>query len=171
MGGLWDDFRTHFQPPSTLYMYDDDALLSIQKKKEKRKAEICKNNMSRSGVLLLFAHGMQVEVPLGTVHCFNPLLLSPDKLSEMPDVQVCIGGSSVVNSIIFQTKQAVLKNFPNSLLGAQHSFETHTGLSSSIEEAPIKQISIENRDGLKFFPMLLQKKLVLGQCWVFKLLK
>ena len=125
------------------------------------------------GVLLLFAHGMQVEVPLGTVLCFNPLSLSPHELSTMPDVQICLG--DVFNRIILQTKQAVLDIFPQSFIGARHAFETHTGRRSSIdgmEEASIiKQISIENRDGLKFFPMLLQKKLVLGQCWVFKLLK
>ena len=67
---------------------------------------------SGGGVLLLFAHGMQVEVPSGTVLCFNPLSLSPDELSTMPDVQVCIGG--VLNRIIiFQTKQAVLDIFPS----------------------------------------------------------
>ena len=109
---------------------------------------------SDSGVLLLFfAHGMQVEVPSGTVLCFNPLSLSPDELSTMPDVQVCIG--DVLNPIIiFQTKQAVIDIFPNSFLGARHSFETHT--DQSINEASIiKQISIENSDGLlEFFPII-----------------
>ena len=109
---------------------------------------------SDSGVLLLFfAHGMQVEVPSGTVLCFNPLSLSPEELSTMPDVQVCIG--HVLNPIIiFQTKQAVLDIFSNSFLCARHSFETHT--DQSINEASIiNQISIENSDGLlEFFPII-----------------
>ena len=109
---------------------------------------------SGGGVLLLFAHGMQVEVPLGTVLCFNPLSLSPHELSTMPDVQVCIG--SVLNRIIFQTKQAVLDIFPQSFIGARHSFERHTGRRSisGTEEASIKQISIENSDWLEFSPII-----------------
>ena len=67
--------------------------------------------------LLFFAHGMQVEVPQGTVLCFNPLssLLSPDQLSALPDIQVCVGG------IRFQTKKAVLDNASPSFFDALHS--------------------------------------------------
>ena len=58
---------------------------------------------------------MQVEVPQGTVLCFNPLSLSPDELSVLPDIQVCVD-----SSITFQTKQAVLDNVPSLLSGVLH---------------------------------------------------
>ena len=43
--------------------------------------------MNKNLPTLLFANGMQVQVPDGTVLSFNPLSLSPDKLRPMPTVQ------------------------------------------------------------------------------------
>ena len=107
-----------------------------------------------SSLLLFFAHDMQVEVPEGTVLCFNPLSLSSDELSALPDIQVCVGGSSN-SDVTFQTKQAVLDNLnvSSSFFDAQHSFELQTG-QSNIEEAPIKRMMIEFREGLEFFSLL-----------------
>ena len=107
--------------------------------------------------LLFFAHGMQVEVPQGTVLCFNPLssLLSPDQLSALPDIQVCVGG------ITFQTKKAVLDNASPSFFDALHSFESLTGHHhnneddiSVVVESGIPMIMIEDSEGVEFFPLL-----------------
>ena len=70
------------------------------KKKEKRK----KNTMPN----LLFAHDMQVEVPEGTVLCFNPSSFSSDKLRVMSRVQFLIGG------VVFEAKKEVLENVSDS---------------------------------------------------------
>ena len=68
----------------------------------------------------------------------------------MTGIQVCVGGS-----IIFQTKRAVLDSVPYSLLGAHHSFESGIRplLCQKRTEEAIKQIIIENSDGLQFFPL------------------
>ena len=93
---------------------------------------------------------MQVKVPEGTVLCFNPLSLSPDELSALPDIQVCVGGS-----ITFQTKQAVLDKVSPAFFDAQHSFESQTRRGQGIIiAAPIKQMIIENNEGLAFFSLL-----------------
>ena len=103
-----------------------------------------------SSLLLFFAHSMQVKVPEGTVLCFNPLSLSPDELSALPDIQVCVGGS-----ITFQTKQAVLDKVSPAFFDAQHSFESQTRRGQGIIiAAPIKQMIIENNEGLAFFSLL-----------------
>ena len=111
---------------------------------------------NHSSHLLFFAHGMQVEVPQGIVLCFNPLSssLSPDQLSALPDIQVCVGG------ITFQTKKAVLDNASPSFFDALHSFESLTGhhhneddISVAVESG-IPMIMIENSKGVEFFPLL-----------------
>ena len=99
---------------------------------------------------MLFQSTREENSPISvTILCFNPLSLSPDELSALPDIQVCVGGS-----VIFQTKKAVLDNVSPSFFYAQHSFESHTRRGQSIIAAPMKIMIIENSEGLEFFPVL-----------------
>ena len=70
-------------------------------------------------ILLFFAHGMQVEVPEGTVLRFHPTSHSPDELSRMLTVEFHVGG------IIFETKEVVLEKVPGTFFYTQHAHELH----------------------------------------------
>ena len=106
---------------------------------------------NNSSHLLFFAHGMQVEVPLGTVLCFNPLSLSSDELRELTDVEVWVGSSSRSSSIIFQTKLAVfIDSTPQSLFAGQITFQSRK--EQGQPRTGMKQIFLENSDWIEFLP-------------------
>ena len=106
--------------------------------------------------LLFFAHGMQVEVPLGTVLCFNPLSLSSDELRELTDVEVWVGSSSRSSSIIFQTKLAVftMDSAPQSLFAGQITFQSRRQQGQPQGTGTKQEIILENTDWIEFLPIL-----------------
>ena len=92
--------------------------------------------------LLFFAHGMQVEVPKDTVLCFNPISLSPERMSVMSSVHFDIGG------IIFEIKKAVLQKIPDTFFSNKYFYESQKPTYNST------RIVIEDSGGLEFFPLI-----------------
>ena len=111
---------------------------------------------NNSSHLLFFAHGMQVEVPIGIVLCFNPLSLFSDELRVLPDIEVLVGSSSRSSSIIFQTKLAVftMDSAPQSLFAGQITFQSRRQQGQPQGTGTKQEIILENTDWIEFLPIL-----------------
>ena len=128
---------------------------------------------------LLFAHGMQVEVPEATVLRFHPTSLSPYELSCILTVEFHVAG------IIFVTKEAVLEKVPGTFFSSNiHTNRTpdnimqimyyrmdnimqimnyrldnimhcaRVELQKDEDQSMTIQREIENSDRLEFFPLI-----------------